>query len=235
MRWGFSMHGKVYGALALGSIAVCGFSWADPGKVIEKVVTLTFDDGPSPRTTPIVLKTLKKNGVKAVFFVVGQEAKKHPDLLKAIVQDGHILGNHSYDHAVLPKLSAARRKRQLDETDKLIAQFQTGTKFFRPPYGAVNKKLQQDVDGLGAKMMMWSIDPRDWKKPSQKTLISRVSKALHPGAVVLLHDIHKNTANALDGIIKEVRRKGYGFTLPHATIVPGPMEARVSTTAKQKL
>jgi peptidoglycan/xylan/chitin deacetylase (PgdA/CDA1 family) len=175
----------------------------------EKVVCLTFDDGPSQKTTPKVLAILRKYNVPATFFVLGQCAKRSPELLKAIVDNGHTLANHSYFHKVMPSLSAEKQDNELEETNKLLAAVSGDPQWFRPPYGSCNPALKARVEAKGMKVVLWSIDPLDWKKPSPAVLKKRVSDHLHPGAIILLHDIHASTVKGLEGVIQAILKKGY--------------------------
>jgi len=185
------------------------------GKVIsrlstqEKVVCLTFDDGPSPKTTPMVLEILKKYNVPATFFVLGQCAKRHPKLLKTIVDHGHTLANHSYSHKVMPSLSAQKQDEELEDTSTLLTAVSGTPLWFRPPYGSYTPALKARVESKGMKVVLWSIDPLDWKKPSSAVLKKRVSDHLHPGAIILLHDIHLSMVKGLEGVIQAILEKGY--------------------------
>jgi peptidoglycan/xylan/chitin deacetylase (PgdA/CDA1 family) len=201
--------------IKLSSFALIVFSSCVWAKVInrlptqEKVVCLTFDDGPSPKTTPKVLAILKKYNVPATFFVLGQCAKRSPDLLATIVNNGHTLANHSYFHKVMPSLTAEQQNKELEETNKLLAPVSGDPQWFRPPYGSCNPALKARVESKGMKVVLWSIDPLDWKKPSPAVLKKRVSDHLHPGAIILLHDIHASTVKGLEGVIQAILKKGY--------------------------
>lgn len=200
----------------------------------EKVVCLTFDDGPSPKTTPKVLEILKKYNVPATFFVLGQCAKRHPNLLQAIVDNGHVLANHSYFHKVMPSLSEQKQNQELEDTNELLTPIAGKVQWFRPPYGSHNAALKTLVESKGMDVVMWSVDPFDWKKPSPLVLKKRVSEQLHPGAIILLHDIHISTVNALEGIIQEILNKGYKIVpLSHTPIAEIKKEG--STKGKNKV
>lgn len=176
-----------------------------------KEVCLTFDDGPSPTVTPKILAILKKYKIPATFFVLGQQAKRYPHLLRAIVHQGHVLGNHSYSHPFLPKLSASAQEKELSTTLDLLIPHQNSILWFRPPYGAYNHQLAKLAQEKNMSVVLWSVDPQDWKKPSANILRQRILKGLRPGAIILLHDIHMTTAAALEQIIQDILARGYKF------------------------
>jgi peptidoglycan/xylan/chitin deacetylase (PgdA/CDA1 family) len=172
-------------------------------------VALTFDDGPSLKYTPKILAILKKYHVPATFFVLGSCAKRAPHLLKAIVEEGHVLANHAYSHRSLPKLSSSAQQEELNLTNALLTPYQEKISFFRPPYGATNASIQGLATTLGMDTVLWSIDTLDWKKPSPARMQKRVLSELKPGAIILMHDIHENTVLALEGMIQAILRAGY--------------------------
>lgn len=177
----------------------------------EKVVSLTFDDGPSLRTTPKILQILKKYHVRATFFVLGQQVNKNPAILKMILDHGHALGNHSYTHPEMILLSKQAQQREFMKTKESIEKIvgDVPIMWFRPPYGAYTPSIVQMAKTMGMHTVLWSIDPKDWKKPSCAVLQQRVLHQLKPGAIILLHDIHQSTAQALDGIIRGIMKEGY--------------------------
>ena len=178
-----------------------------------KEVALTFDDGPSLANTPKILAILKKYKVPATFFVLGEQAKRHPDLLRTIVREGHVLGNHTYSHPVMAKLSARAQDGQLTQTNQLLTPHQALVRWFRPSYGSYNTTTEKLVADKNMTVVLWSIDPLDWKKPrpTPAELSRRVTQQLRPGAIILLHDIHSTTAHALERLIQDVLHQGYTF------------------------
>ena len=177
----------------------------------EKVISITFDDGPSLKTTPHVLAVLKKYKILATFFVLGERAKRFPHLLKKIVQEGHTLANHSYDHRCFTKLSKDQQDQDIKKTTQILSAYQHDITYFRPPYGAKNKNTQDIAQKNHLDIVLWSIDPEDWRRPSKKKLIASVLSNLHPGGILLLHDIHQGTAAALEELIVCIQKKGYRF------------------------
>ncbi len=184
----------------------------------DKLIALTFDDGPWPGYTAQILDILKKNNTKATFFVVGQVLQHHPDLGKRIVAEGHIIGNHTWNHwyHFFNKQAASV---EIDRTADLIYKT-TGTKttLFRPPGGILHNGLADYAKSKDYTVIMWSADSIDYALPSPPTLVSRVVRQASPGGIVLLHDgggPRKNTVAALPAMISRLRKKGYRFvTIP---------------------
>ena len=186
----------------------------------EKPIALTFDDGPWPNSTSQVLDVLKKNNVKATFFVVGKQVQQYPQLLKQVVAGGHALGNHSWSHQYhfFDKSAAAR---ELDETATLVYKI-SGIKtfLFRPPGGMLNNGLAAYAQNKKHAVIMWSADSKDWRyrRNSTQALIDNVLEEAKPGGIVLLHDgggDRSNTVQALPQLIAQLRKRGYKFvTVP---------------------
>ena len=190
---------------------------SDPS-VEQKVAMLTFDDGPSDYT-PEVLDRLKEAGVKAVFFITGYGAEQHPDLVRRIHEEGHVLGIHTMTH---PDMTSLGREEQIAEIQPLIDLITEATgqppRYFRPPYGAYNDQLLATLDELGLELINWSNGSLDWegvvdgyKDPNQ--VVADVLDQLHPGAVILAHDTMKHTAEAVPLIIAALRERGYDFVV----------------------
>lgn len=179
----------------------------------DPVVALTFDDGPHATLTPRLLDLLKAQGVRATFFVIGMNVEQNPDVLRRIVAEGHEVGNHSWSHPNLARLPEPAWRAQLQETHDLIARtIGQGPRFMRPPYGDITP----DQEGLIAsdfryRVILWSVDPDDWKEPSRPVLLHRVVSRAEPGAVILLHDIHASTVEAVPAMIEGLRRRGLSF------------------------
>ncbi|MFZ5827549.1 MAG: polysaccharide deacetylase family protein [Bacillota bacterium] len=189
---------------------------SDPAAADQKVVLLTFDDGPSEYTVPI-LETLAKENIKAVFFITGYGARNHPDLVERIHQEGHILAVHSVTHANLSRLSLQDQRKDLEPLVTLIEKV-TGEKprYFRPPFGAYNDDLRRLVDEMGMELINWTNGSLDWegvvdgyKDPN--LVVNDVMRQLHKGAVILFHDTVRHTAEALPEVITRIRAEGYDF------------------------
>lgn len=176
-------------------------------------IAITFDDGPHAQLTPKLLDMLKERNIKATFFVVGQCAAEYPDIMKRMVAEGHEVANHSWSHPALTKLGADGVRKQIENTNNAIMQT-AGVKptLMRPPYGAtsaiLNKRFAEDY---GLKVILWSVDPLDWKNRSAPVVRDRIVKGVHPGAIILAHDIHASTVAAMPDTFDILLSKGYKF------------------------
>lgn len=175
----------------------------------KKYVALTFDDGPSPITTPQLLNILKQKNVKASFFMLGNGVNANPSVAKRVANEGHQIASHSYSHPQLTSLSSFQVEKQMRDADKAI-YFATGQlpSTFRPPYGAINRSVSNTVSKPA---IMWSIDTRDWESRNPTAINNIVNQNIHNGAIILLHDIHQPSVNSVPQMIDNLRRKGYEF------------------------
>lgn len=193
-----------------------------------KKIALTFDDVPDPRFTTQVLDVLKKEGVKATFFAVGDRSKKHPDIVARIRREGHAIGNHSYNHAQLNKLSVEDFRNQIERTNRILKSI-TGhePRLIRPPYGEINEEQLRWARKNNYKVVNWNVDSLDWKGLSKDEVKHNILSAVGPGAIILQHagggvgsDL-SGSIQALPEVIAELRNKGYTFvTLPEMLGVP---------------
>jgi len=153
-----------------------------------KKVALTFDDGPDHKYTKKVLEILKDKGVHATFFVVGKQVKLYPDMLKEIAEEGHAIGNHSWDHKDFTKITNAQMKQQIAKTDQAIKDaVGTSTTWFRAPYGAKNKQVKDIITKSGNQDIGWTIDTRDWAGTTSQQMMANVKKNLKPNGIILMH------------------------------------------------
>ncbi|MGW0708235.1 polysaccharide deacetylase family protein [Streptomyces sp. NPDC002643] len=187
-----------------------------------KCVALTFDDGPVADTQRL-LRILKEQNVRVTFYAVGTNVQRYPSTVKNAAAAGHQIGNHSWDHADLTKLSSAKIKSQFSRTDEAIKKA-TGKKptTVRAPYGAHNAAVRS---AAGRPLVHWSVDTLDWKYRDTARLIRTVNTQTRPGDVVLMHDIHKTTVNAVPGIIKALKAKGYHFVTVDQLFAPTKLAA----------
>jgi peptidoglycan/xylan/chitin deacetylase (PgdA/CDA1 family) len=185
-----------------------------PDTPAERVVFLTFDDGPHPEHTRAVLDVLKAEGLTGTFFVIGRNVERHGTrLLERAVAEGSGVANHTQTHPKLPDLPPARVAEEIAACDKLVAPFLQGRKLFRPPYGAKNAAVEKAVTDAGYKLVMWDVDTVDWSKDNQPAKwvdlgMRGFERAKGPRAVVLLHDLHPGTAANLAAFIRRVRALG---------------------------
>lgn len=176
-------------------------------------VALTFDDGPHPVLTPKLLDILRQQGVRATFYVIGRSVEAHPEIARRIVAEGHEIANHTWSHPALPSVGAARLHEELRKTMEVIQRV-TGRKptNMRPPYGAINDRVRQAIlRDHGLDVIMWSVDPLDWKRPGAEVVRRRLVEGATPGGILLAHDIHPGTIEAVPGAIRDLKARGFGF------------------------
>ena len=179
----------------------------------EKVVAITFDDGPHGVNTPRLLDMLKKRNVKATFYVVGNMVKYNPQLLRRMIAEGHEIGNHTVTHGTLSKMSdAALRKELQDAHDMIVAETGVAPRSMRPPGGAIkNDQKKLMLKEFGYPTILWSVDPEDWKKPGASVVTSRLVNGAKPGGILLVHDLHASTVDAMPSTLDQLLAKGYRF------------------------
>ncbi len=177
----------------------------------QKVVVLTFDDGPFENSTAKIIKILNKYDVKATFFLVGSLIEKNPELTKLLIDSGHELANHSYSHASLKKLPNEKIKEEITSAQNILAKFGVRSEWFRPPYLSLNDYVIECANQLGLKPISWSLCSDDFKGLSPDELVKHIEKNLHNGAIILLHEhgYRQNTIKALPKIIEMIQTKGY--------------------------
>ena len=171
-----------------------------------KMVALTFDDGPDPKTTPQALDILKKYGAKATFFMVGQNVAGNEAIVKRVHNEGHQIGIHTWDHPVLTKLPLETAQKEILDTQTAINNV-IGIKptITRPPYGAINATIQNAVD---QSFIMWNVDSLDWKTRNTKAIMQEIAKT-QPGSIILMHDIHQTSIDALPSVLEYLKSNGY--------------------------
>ncbi|MBN8192954.1 polysaccharide deacetylase family protein [Bacillus sp. NTK074B] len=192
---------KTAGSLATVSV--------EPG---EKYVALTFDDGPDPDVTPRILKVLKDHNAPATFFMLGSQAEKYPNVAKDVAGAGHEIGNHSDHHKDLTKIGEEQMVQEVRASSQkiMIATGQLPT-VLRPPYGAINKEVEKLAHDNRSSLVLWSVDSLDWKYKNVNAIHSTVQQEMAPGAIILLHDVHSTTADALPGLLTMLEKEGYEF------------------------
>jgi peptidoglycan/xylan/chitin deacetylase (PgdA/CDA1 family) len=174
---------------------------------------MTFDDGPSAILTPKLLDVLATRHIKATFFVIGQNVAEHPELVARAVREGHEIGNHSWSHPNLGHMSDEGVRLQLKRTDEAI-QRAAGIHptLMRPPYGSITSRQKRWIhDQLGYEIIIWDVDPLDWKRPGPTAVCNRILKETRPGSIVLSHDIHPGTIEAMPATLDKLAAKGFKF------------------------
>lgn len=187
------------------------------GDTSKKIVYLTFDEGYENGYTPKILDVLKQNNTKAVFFITGDYLKSQPALVKRMLDEGHLVGNHTVKHPHMPGMASAIVEKEILDLEKQFHdKFGKGMKYFRAPYGEYSERTLSIVQQLGYKSVFWSFDYLDWDTTKQKGADNAhkvVMDNLHNGSVMLLHAVSKDNAEALDGIIKDIKAQGYEIRL----------------------
>ena len=185
-------------------------------------LALTFDDGPSPGVTERVLDELNKREMRATFFLIGAKVDASPDLAKRIVAEGHDVANHTYTHPRLAGMGDTAVEQQLVRCQDAIARHTGVTPvWFRPPYGAFRREQGIIASRLGLGVAYWSVDPQDWRKPGSAAIANRVLSASQPGSIILLHDLHPMTADAVPAIFDGLAERSF-TTAPFHSFVGSP-------------
>jgi len=181
--------------------------------VDQPYVAMTFDDGPSAANTPRLLDMLKQRNIKATFFLIGQNAAANPDIVRRILAEGHEIGNHTWTHPQLSKLGDDRVTAEITKTQEAIKEASGFTPtLLRPPYGAITPRQREWIENqFGLSVILWSVDPLDWKRPGPSVVTQRILSQARPGAIILSHDIHKQTIDAMPATLDGLIAKGYKF------------------------
>src|SRR5437588_2801038 len=176
-------------------------------------IAMTFDDGPSATLTPKLLDLLAAHHIKATFFVIGENVAEHPEIVARAAREGHEIGNHSWSHPNLAKMSDDNVRSQLRRTDDAI-RGATGNRLtlMRPPYGSITAREKHWIhDEFGYRIILWDVDPYDWKRPGPAVVRNRILKETQPGSIVLSHDIHPGTIEAMPSTLDALEAKGFKF------------------------
>ncbi len=198
---------------AMAALAIGGHGTAEPAAAIVNengpMIALTFDDGPYPKVTGHILDVLEKNGVCATFFVLGSRIEGHEDMLTRMDELGCEIGNHSFSHADLTRLSKADCQRELSDTDAEIRRV-TGheASVVRPPYGYYNKTV---MSAAGRPLILWTVDTNDWRGKAPGEIADYVIQQAKEGSVILMHDQQTQTADAMEMIIPTLIDEGFRF------------------------
>ncbi|MGK3938229.1 polysaccharide deacetylase family protein [Streptomyces caeruleatus] len=188
-----------------------------------RTMVLTFDDGPDPRYTPHILDTLAEYDVRAMFFVCGQMAVDNQDLLARMSDEGHVVGNHTWSHPLLTRLTRARIRSEMERTCDVIEDgYGERPEWFRAPYGAWNRAAFQLGAELGMEPLAWSVDTLDWTTPGTRRIVGRVESGAAPGVVVLSHDAggdRSQSVRALRDYLPRLIDSGYHITVPRRQYV----------------
>ena len=181
-------------------------------------VALTFDDGPSPKYTPLLLDGLKENNVRATFFLLGKNVKENQELVQRMQAEGHLLGNHTYNHVQLNKIPETTARQEILKTNNEIYEA-TGKypEYMRPPYGAWKKNMELCVEMLP---VFWDIDTLDWKSQNVDAILKAAGEEPEDGSIILMHDEYQTSVEAALLLIDRLKEKGYEFVTVDELIVP---------------
>ncbi|MFE7135407.1 polysaccharide deacetylase family protein [Streptomyces sp. NPDC057638] len=183
-----------------------------------RTMVLTFDDGPDPHYTPRILNTLRRYDVRAMFFVCGEMVEQYPDLLREIADGGHVVGNHTWSHPLIPRLSRSGVRGELGSTSTIVEQVLGAPPlWYRAPFGAWNRHSFEIGASLGMEPLGWTLDTLDWMEPGAGAIVSRVLAGAGPGVVVLNHDAggdRSQSVVALRNYLPKLLADGYTLTVP---------------------
>ena len=172
-------------------------------------IAITFDDGPNSHCTGRLLDGLKKRGVKATFFLIGKNVKENPDLVKRLDEEGHLIGNHTYNHVEITRISDEEAKKEITDTDEAICAITAKhVEYMRPPFGLWQEELEQELNVMP---VMWSVDPLDWTTKNVDEIVNKVVTEAGENDIILLHDCYDSSVDAALRIIDTLQKKGFEF------------------------
>jgi peptidoglycan/xylan/chitin deacetylase (PgdA/CDA1 family) len=177
----------------------------------QKVVALTFDDGPEAHTTPELLAVLREKQVHATMFVLGKNVEKNPRIFAQTVADGHEIASHGYSHEIFSRMRPAQYLQEITKVEQLLKDVAPQPVFFRPPGGGWNDSVAAALRQRGYTIVLWSVDPRDWARPSVQQVVQTVLQQVKPGSIIIMHDGQPQlpTPAAVGIIIDRLRAEGY--------------------------
>ena len=180
-------------------------------------IAITFDDGPSSQCTGRLLDGLKERNVKATFFLIGENAKENPELVKRLDEEGHLIGNHTYHHVEITKVSDEEAKKEILDTNEVITSI-TGksVEYMRPPFGLWQRNLEMEIEVLP---VMWTIDPLDWTTENVDEIVNKVVTEAEENDIILLHDCYDSSVDAALRIIDILQKKGFEFVTVDQLII----------------
>jgi peptidoglycan/xylan/chitin deacetylase (PgdA/CDA1 family) len=195
--------------------------------VSQPYIAITFDDGPHPNNTPRLLDMLRERNIKATFYVIGRNVDLYPNVLRRTVSEGHEIGNHTYTHPILSKLGDSTVREELTKCRDAVARAAgVQPRTMRPPYGALLQRQREWIHAeLNYPTIMWSVDPLDWKRPGPSVVTSRILTGTTPGAIVLAHDLHAGTVDAMPATLDGLLNKGFKFVTVSQLLAMGAQAA----------
>lgn len=172
-------------------------------------IALTFDDGPSSKCTGRLLDGLKEREVKATFFLIGENAKENPELVKRLDEEGHLIGNHTYHHVEITKVSDEQAKKEILDTDEVIYSIiGKHIEYMRPPFGLWQRELELEIEVMP---VMWTVDPLDWTTENVDEIVNKVVTEAEEDDIILLHDCYDSSVDAALRIVDLLKEEGFEF------------------------
>lgn len=218
-------------------------SYSRVGNITAPFIAITFDDGPHATNTPRLLDMLSSRGIKATFFCVGTNVARYPNIVRRIIADGHEMANHTWNHPKLSSLGDSGVRSELDRANAGILNVAgVAPRMYRPPYGAITARQKQFImSEYGYPTILWSVDPQDWQRPGPAVVTSRILAGTKPGAIILVHDIHPPSVDAMPATLDGLLARGYRFVTCSQLIAmgsgrtPGPSVAAQATMVPMDL
>ena len=198
-------------------------------------IAMTFDDGPSAKLTPKLLDLLAAHHIKVTFFLIGENVAENPEIVAREVREGHEVANHSWSHPNLGKMSDDGVRGQLRRTDDAIrSAVGSSPTLMRPPYGSISVRQKKWINQeFGYKIVLWDVDPLDWRRPGANVVCNRIVKNTRAGSIILAHDIHPGTIEAMPCVLNQLEAKGFKFvTVSELIAMETPLPPKPSPTPK---
>ena len=198
-------------------------------------IAMTFDDGPSAKLTPKLLDLLAAHHIKVTFFLIGENVAENPEIAAREVREGHEVANHSWSHPNLGKMSDDGVRAQLRRTDDAIrSAIGNSPTLMRPPYGSLSVRQKKWINQeFGYKIVLWDVDPLDWRRPGANVVCNRIVKNTRAGSIILAHDIHPGTIDAMPCVLNQLEAKGFKFvTVSELIAMETPLPPKPSPTPK---
>ncbi len=180
-----------------------------PGRALGRAVALTFDDGPDPETTPLLLDALRDAGARATFFVLAPNVARHPELTRRIVEEGHTVALHGARHVEVATWSTSQVEQEIRGALAVLREYAPEPHHYRPPYGFKSRSVQRAADAMGMQLTTWSVNPKDYTEISTAEITRRVLSRVRPGSIILLHDSRPITVEALPALLKRLHGREF--------------------------